>query len=252
MRIILISIAAIVVSFVGFLTVKFWGQSQPYIEYKHPIYSRINDEPVIFIKPKFENLTTEIETTTDNLFLDVANTMDQKVVLTKPAIQHKYDVRNKMYADIQNDVLLLENFKEHFKNRKIIFNLIESAIAGHEIFVDELKALGLDKGDNLIIVSPYDTLTKSIKELAPTLIYGTSQPENARIKAMESLNLIEAATFRADIVIYPLTYYKQKFFTETLLQELKRRYKKFIVGPISKSDQAEATHLKPFGIIISD
>jgi hypothetical protein len=67
---------------------------------------------------------------------------------------------------------------------------------------------------------------------------------------MESLGLIEAATMRADVLMYPLTYYKQTFYTETLQTELKRRFKKTIVGPISASEIEEAKKLNPLGIIV--
>lgn len=251
-------IAAIIISFfvtaLTFFIVKFWGQSQPYADYKHPFYD--TTEILIFKKPAFANVDQVITATDENLYLDIANTKDQKMVIvdikTDQSADHTKDIRNKLYADVEKDVLLLEKYKDRLKKRRIIFNLNENAIAGHLIFTDTIKALGLEKGENFIVTTPYETLSKSIKELVPTMLFGTTQPEILKLKAMESLNLIEAATMRADVLIYPLTYYKKTFYTETLQAELKRRFKKIIVGPIPANEIEEAKKLNPLGIIIQE
>jgi hypothetical protein len=179
----------------------------------------------------------------------VANTKDQRVVLVKSG---NNNIRGKLYSEVENDVLPLDKFKEQLQQRKIIFNIVENAIAGHLIFTDEIKKLSLEKGENFIITTPYETMAKSIKDLQPTFLFGTSQPENLKLKAMESLYLVEAANIRADIVIYPLKYYKQTFFTDTLIADIKRRHKKFIVGPVKLSEVEEAKKLNPFAIIIEE
>lgn len=252
MRIIQAIIASLVVCVIVFFTIKFWGLSQPYSDYKHPFFN--TSEVIIFKKPQFTQIDQTLTNSNDNVYIDIANTRDQKVVIVPTnadqSIDHTKDVRNKLYADVEKDVLLLSKYKDQLQKRKIIFNLVENAIAGHLIFKDEIKALELDKAQNFIITTPYEVLAKSIKEEQPTFLFGTSQPEILKIKAMESLNLIEAATMRADVLLYPLTYYKQPFYTEALMSELKRRHKRIIVGPISPNDLDEAKKLNPLGIII--
>lgn len=254
MRVIVAIIISLFVSTIVFLTIKFWGLSVPYSDYKHPFYD--TTEIVIFKKPAFANIDQALTKTSDNLYLDVANTRDQKLVIIATnndrSMDHTKDIRNKQYAEVEKDVLLLSNYKDFLQKRKIILNINENAIGGHLIFTDHVKSLGFEKGDNILITTPYETLSKTIKEILPTFLYGTTQPEILKLKAMESLNLIEAATMRADILIYPMTYYKQPFYTEKLQSELKRRFKRIIVGPISPSDLEEAKKLQPFGIIIQD
>ena len=254
MRVIVAIIISLFVSTIVFLTIKFWGLSVPYSDYKHPFYD--TTEIVIFKKPVFANIDQALTKTSDNLYLDVANTRDQKLVIIATnndrSMDHTKDIRNKQYAEVEKDVLLLSNYKGFLQKRKIILNINENAIGGHLIFTDHVKSLGFEKGDNILITTPYETLSKTIKEILPTFLYGTTQPEILKLKAMESLNLIEAATMRADILIYPMTYYKQPFYTEKLQSELKRRFKRIIVGPISSSDLEEAKKLQPFGIIIQD
>ncbi|AZZ38053.1 hypothetical protein CIK05_14995 [Bdellovibrio sp. qaytius] len=251
-------IAAIIISFfvttVVFYTVKFWGLSQPYADYKHPFYE--TTEVLIFKKPSFANIDHALTATTDNLYIDIANTKDQRMVIiptnNDQSMDHTKDIRNKLYAEVEKDVLPLDKYKDHLHGRRIIFNINENAIAGHLIFTDNVKSLGLEKGDNILITTPYETLSKTIKELIPTFLFGTSQPEILKLKAMESLHLIEAATMRADVVIYPLKYYKQPFYTEKLQFELKRRFKRIIVGPIPASEVEEAKKLNPLGIVIQE
>lgn len=254
MRIIQATLAALFVSAIVFFTVKFWGLSQPYADYKHPFYE--SSEILIFKKPQFAQVNQVLRSSDENIYLDVANTKDQKVVIVATkldrSIDHTKDIRNKLYSEVEKDVLLLSNYKEQLLKRKVIFNIVENAIAGHLIFTDEIKSLGLDKTQNFLITTPYEVLAKSIKELQPTFLYGTSAPEILKIKAMESLGLVEAATMRADVLMYPLTYYKQTFYTETLLAELKRRFKRIIVGPISAGEIEEAKKINPLGIIIQD
>ena len=254
MRVIAAIIISLFVTALTFFIVKFWGQSQPYADYKHPFYE--TTEILIFKKPAFENIDQVITTTSENLYLDIANTKDQKMVIVKvnpdQLTDHTKDIRNKLYADVEKDVLLLQKYKDHLQKRRIIFNLNENAIAGHLIFMDTIKALGLEKAENFIVTTPYETLSKSIKELVPTMLFGTTQPEILKLKAMESLHLIEAATMRADVLIYPLTYYKKTFYTEALQTELKRRFKKIIVGPVSATEIEEAKKLNPLGIIVQE
>lgn len=252
MRILSALVVSLFVSASIFFTIKFWGLSQVYAQYEHPFYNE--NTPVMFIKPVFSQMREVLASTQQNVYLDVAFTADQKVVLIQQKSQsqadHTKNVRSKMYEEIKNDVYLLQDFKDFLKNRKIIFNIAENAIAGHLIFVDELKKLELEKGQQTLITSPYETMAQSIKDILPSHLFATTQPEILKIKAMESLKLIEATSFRADIVIYPLTFYKQVFFTEELMNELKRRHKKMIVGPISSTELQKATDLQPFGVII--
>ena len=126
----------------------------------------------------------------------------------------------------------------------------DNPLQGTTVFVDTMKAIGLDAGTNFLFLSAFDPPSKDLKSMQATYIYGTSEPEILRIKALESIYLIEASTFRADVVVHALTFYKQPFFTETLLTELKRRHKKFIIGPLVEGEMDAALALKPFGIIV--
>lgn len=253
MRIVLVTICSLIASLIIFWTVKFWGRSLQFVPYDHPIYShyKANSQPILFVKPAASDLESAM-LGSENLYLDVASTSDQKVVLPRKVWGPKEKaIRYRNYEDIKSDVFLLSEWKEKLADRKIIFNLIENAQAGHVIFFDEIKKMNWEKGENFIVTSPYEAMARALKEIAPAWLYGSTQPEILRLVAMKSMLLIEAVSFRADIIIHPLLIRNQPFYDEVLLKEIDRRHKKIIVGPVSSADLIVAQQLNPLGIIIA-
>ena len=253
MRLLLSTLIALLVSFAIFIIVKMWGLSQPFIDYQHP-FLEANATPVIIhaLKPGWSLDDPELSKI-KNLYLHFGITQDEKAVITRIDLGQ---VRTKTYAEIQNDVYTAEQIAGALKDKKIIFNILENPIAGADIFIEFIEKIGLQDSRNFLVVSPFEVPLKYLKEKQPTYYFGTSQPEILRIKALENLWLVEAATFRADVVIHPPTYYKRTFFTPILLAELKRRYKRYIIGPIS-ADELNKTKddelLKnAFAIIVHD
>jgi hypothetical protein len=249
MRLIGVTLATLFVAFISFLTVKYWGKSLIYVEYKHPFYTVTNPtEPVIFVKPKYENLKTEIEGS-NNLYLDVSVTLDQ--ILVAPLVKFDRPIRYSNLEEIKDKVISIGYIAPHLKgDRKFIFNLIENAHAMHEILMVNFRKYQLEDGKNFLIVGEYEAPLKALKEIAPALLYGSTKPEILKLLAMESMGLIEAVTFRADAVIHPLLIRNQIFFTESILQEVTRRHKKIIVGVIPETEVEQAKALKPFAIVI--
>jgi hypothetical protein len=257
MRLIGVTLATLFVVLISFLTVKYWGKSHVYVEYKHPFYSAptsVNSsdtslaEPLVFIKPKYENVRAEIEGT-QNLYLDVSVTLDQ--ILVTPTQKFEKPIRYSNFEEIKDKVISIGQIAPHMKGeRKFILNLIENAHAMHEILMVNFRKYRLEDGKSFLIVGEYEAPIKALKEIAPALLYGSTKPEILKLLAMESMGLLEAVNLRADAVIHPLQIRKQNFFTENLIQEITRRHKKIIVGviPITELEQAKA--LKPFAVVV--
>ncbi len=236
------------VSAVFFFTIKFWGQSQRYIDYNHAFYSNVQ-APLIFEKSTEKTLVENLQSS-KNLYLDIAITLDQQIVLPLQSENTKF--RSVNFNDVKSSAVLMSDYATQLNGRRLILNLIENPIAGPDILLAELKKMGFDKENNFVFTSPYDAQMKDLKEKAPAYLFGTTNPEILRIKSMESVYLMEASVFRSDIVIHPLNFYHEAFFTETLLKDLKRRFKRFIVGPIKPEQIEEAKKLNPLGIIIQN
>ena len=252
MKIIVISLVTLFFLFVALLTVKFWGKSQVYANYSHAMLEAGSDlAPLIYIRPSYENLK-EVIAGDKNIYLDVTVTFDQKLVIPKRKwLATEKPARLFSYDEIKNDVILVTEIKDFLAYRKIIFNPNENAQAIHETFIHDIKLIGLEKGENFIVTSQYESPLKALKEIAPALVYGSTQPEILKIVAMQSLHLLEAVSLRADVIIHPLKIHKHNFFNDEILAEMKKRFKKIIVGPISADDMDQARTLKPFAIILN-
>ncbi len=248
MRVIFVTIGVLFVVFLCVLITKFWGKSQVYIDYVHP-FTASAPADLTFSRPGFATLQTDIDSQ-KNLFLDIGITRDQQLVIPKTEI--KKPIRNLSYADIKDQVILLSDISEILKTRRMIFNILDSVIAVHEIIFENFKNIGFEKGENFLVTSEFEQPVKALKDIAPSWIYGSTRPEILKIVAMQSMYILEAATIRADFIIQPLNIRNQKFFNEELLQELKRRHKRIIVGPISQQEVPEAMLLHPFAIIVND
>ena len=255
MKIISVSLGTIIFVLLLIMTTKFWGQSQFYYEYKHPFLTQnIADKnsqakAIIFYNPVPQDTQNFIQGN-ESLYLEVAFTQDHEFVLPLKKIER--DVRFYNYAEIKNDVVKLVDITENLKPpRKIIFNLLENTRAEHEVFMEFMKKMGLEKGENFLVRSEYEAPIKALKELAPSLLFGSTQPEILKIVAMQSMYLIEAVTLRADVLVHPLKIRNQKFYNEEILLEMSRRHKKTIVGPVTKEELEEAQQLNPFGIILN-
>ena len=253
MRLLVSTVIALIVSFGFFIMVKMWGLSQPFIDYQHPFLDSTT-KPVIFHYLKDGWTMDEVNRLQGkNLYLNIGVTQDEVPVITRKFF---YQIRTKKFAEVKNDVYTAEQIADFLKEKKIIFNVLENPIAGPEIFIEFIVKAGLQESRNFMVTSPFDVPLKFIKEKQPTYYFGTSQPEILRIKAMENLWLVEAATFRADIVVHPPLYYKHEFFTPILLTELKRRFKRHIIGPVTLSELEKIKDLEPaktaFAIIVND
>lgn len=250
MRILIVTIASLFVFFIGHLTIRIWGKSQTYSDYKHPMLLEQN-LPVEFLRPDFAHLEEALESA-KNIYLDVTVTFDQKLVIPKRKwVETEKPLKLFSYADVKKDVLLVADFQKQLTKKKLIFNLTENAQAVHETFMFEMKKMGLEKGENFIVTSPYEAPIKALKEIAPALVYGSTQPEILKIVAMQSMYLLEAATIRADVIIHPLRIRNQFFFNDEIIQEMKRRNKKIIIGPINADEAVLARELNPYGLILN-
>lgn len=261
MRLLFSTALALLISLIFFGIIKFWGLSQRYTAYNHPLTTG-QTSPLVFKVLGPENITEGLKKEIA-VYLNIAVTQDKKLIiinknyeLEKQAHQNKLiKFNNKNYADLISEntksAVLLESYKNQLKDKKIIFNMQDNPLQSSTVFSEVIKNLGFEKGENFIFVSPYDPPVKDLKTFQPTYLLGTSDPEILKIKSMESLYLIEAAQFRADVVIHPFMFYKQPFFTEKLIKNINDRHKKIIIGPDDESEMAAALKLNPFGIIIN-
>jgi hypothetical protein len=251
MRIIFVSVGTLFVLFLGMMSTKYWGQARQFNEYKHPFFGA-TETPVIFKEvaglPRSE--AEALLKSSENLFLEVALTQDQILVL--PLEKFDKELRHYLLADIKDKVLSADQLAGYLKkDRRLIIKLMENTRAEHEVFDENLKKMGMEKAQNFLVMSDYEAPLRSLKEIEPAFVYGSTTPEILRIVAMQSMHIIEAVSFRADAIVHPLEIRNQEFYNDELVNEMKRRHVKIIVGPINPSEMDRARKIDPYGIIIS-
>lgn len=254
MRILIVTAAVFIFSALSFTLVKMWGRSQVFVPYEHAMLKMTDAaEPLRFINASQQQLRQfPSSLPTENLYLKVTTTRDQKIVIPlRDWSRQEKPIRLSDFAEVQADVLALVNLKDHLQNRQVILNIFENTQAIHEILVYNLEQMGFAKGENLIITSPYEAPLKALKNIAPALLYGSTQPEILKIVAMRSMGLLSAITLRADLIIHPLNISGQSFYDAELLAEMSRRHKKIVVGPVSQAEMDKALSLKPFALIVN-
>lgn len=254
MRILFVTIGVLIFCALGYNLVRLWGRAQSYTAYEHQLLqSDLSSGPLRFINPDFQLLRDfPGSLPTENLYLKVTTTRDQKIVIPlREWSRREKPLRLSELAEVRSDVLVLSEHVETLRSRKVILNIFENTQAIHEIFLYNLEQMGLAKGENLIITSPYEAPLKALKNIAPALLYGSTQPEILKIVAMRSMGFLEAVTLRADVIIHPLKLRQEDFFSADLLAELQRRHKKIIVGPITSADVDRALAIQPFGVIVN-
>ncbi|MBY0553052.1 hypothetical protein K2P97_00890 [bacterium] len=250
MRIFVITLGTLFVAFISLMTVKYWGKTQMYVDYKHPMFDT-QSAPLEFYKPDFTHLNEALKSD-KNLYLDVTITFDQKLVIPRRQwVSTEKPLRLFAYEDVKSDVILVTDVKNSLISKKIIFNLSENAQAIHETFAFTMKQLGLEKGENFIVTSQYEAPIKALKEAAPALLFGSTQPEILKIVAMQSMYLIEAVNIRADVIVHPLKIKKHDFFNEELMSELNKRHKRIVVGPVNSEELTQAMKLQPYAVILN-
>jgi hypothetical protein len=250
MRIIIVTIGTLIVCFGALMATKFWGQARQFPEYQHPFFAQATS-PLIF-KEVAGLPRSEVEAVLKsdaNLFLELAFTEDQIMVL--PLEKLEKEVRHYNLSEIKEKVLDVEQLAPYLKaNRRVIMKLMENTRAEHEVFVENLKKIGMQDAKNFLVMSDYEAPLRSLKEIAPEYVYGSTKPEILRIVAMQSMHILEAVSIRADALVQPLEIRNQDFYNNELVNEMKRRHVKIIVGPVSSSEMSRALQINPFGIIV--
>lgn len=248
MRLIFSTLIALFVTAVMFFMIKIWGQSQPVTTYDHPFLNQLQNSQSTGQPTQFQ-LAKPYQDISPNEphFLNIGITRDNQWVLTPSP---EFLVHAKTWEQIKDHAQKLEDVLAKIKNKSLILNLVDNPADYETSFLELLTKHDLAEGKTLIFTSPYEVPLKNMKEKNPTWLLGSSQPEVLKLKTMEGLFLIEATTLRADIVIEPLKINHQQIFTPDVVDELKRRRKQFIVGPVSKEDLPKALELKPLAVIV--
>lgn len=245
MRLITLTIGTLLVFFIVFMAARMWGENQTYRPYDAPFLKLENP---ILVVPWEQNFLLEKKPELI-LWADVYRTKDENL-LVKP-----WTDRNKAVKELEQTTTptrpLLKELLEKFPNTKFVVNCddnvqdIQKQLAQ---VIREAKAI-----DRVLLQSNYNTILTSVKEIEPTLIFGSTIADITRLKTFKSMWLLPTAPFSGDVFFAPLKYRNRDAVSRDIVLEMKRRFKKVILGPLKNEQEiAEARTLEPDGLFVED
>ena len=124
----------------------------------------------------------------------------------------------------------------------------------HEVHIAVTKAIeNLNPNHRTMIQSDALIILKSIKEIRPEFIYGTSTPDIMRFLVMNSMWIIPSTQFKGDVYVAPFKVQNRPAFNDDVIAEVRRRNKRIYLGPITTAEELSyAQKIKADGYIISN
>jgi hypothetical protein len=263
MRVVILSLGAVLILFISVLITRFWGQGQQFVDFQHPFFQAAS--PLYIIKAKQESDIDEALTAQPlaGIWLDVETTLDKKVIVftrdfsEKELSMEAYRGPKSMAYDFQRLKNIRPEIKElkeviaQYPQQHFILNILDNVENVHVAITQALKGLHAEK--RILLQSNFNIVMSSIKELEPFWLYGCSQADLMRFLTFESMWVLPAAPFKGDVFISPYKLMNREAFNEEILQDVRRRKKKIVLGPIlQRTDFADALRLKADGIVIEN
>lgn len=239
----------------------FWGLSIGYQRFEHAFFTL---QPEKYLGVKVYDLSSAKTATTKKsdviLWLDLRMTADQKfLVLPASAGQselslekigpekfrgNKVNLYDLSYLRIYfPQAFLLEQFLAEFPEQRFILNLLDNATDIHTALIKTVSAYQPEK--RLLIQSDIAIVGKSIKELEPLWLFGTSYPDLMKLLSFESIWLQTASPFHGDVFIAPMKVMNRPAFNRNIIDEVHRRQKRVFLGPLKSASEYDAARQVP-------
>lgn len=257
MRFLTLIAGTMLFALIAFSTIRFWGQGQTYKEFQTPYFAKSNSQekqitppqagPEIIVPWEQAQLLKQSESLI--LWVNVYRTQDQNI-LAQPWMD-----RNKAHNLLEQSAnptrpLLKDLLLQNPQNRFVI-NCNANVDGIHRQLVQviqEAKAV-----DRVLLQSDYNTILTSAKELEPMMIYGSSLADLTRIKTLNALWLLPAASFKGDVLFVNLKYRGRDNIDSDIVLEMKRRFKKIFIGPLAAQKEVQqALALGADGLFVQD
>lgn len=267
MRVLLISLGAIVVFGMILLTTRLWGLGIAHTGFQHPFFDEAASKarPIVALKAKSESqiqagLAEKMDLV---LWLDVETTEDQKLVVFSRELSEKemsvegyrgpksYAYSFEQLAAHNPEIRLLRDVVAAYPTQRFILNILDNVDNVHLWTTEALKGLSPEK--RILLQSNYNVVMESIKKLEPFWLYGCSQADLMRFLAFEGMWVLPAAPFKGDVYIAPFKLLNRPAFHDVTIEEVHRRFKKVFLGPVvNKAQFDDATRLKVDGLIVEN
>jgi hypothetical protein len=249
MRLLALTLGSLVIIGILILTVRFWGLGRTQMQFESTYFNQAlqADEYEVII-PWEQSYFLE-QNPNWILWVDVYRG-DEDVLLAKPWIE-----RNKPNRDLEQKPsptrpALSELLQQH-QNSRFVLNITDNKERIHlqlQSLIEKLKA-----EERILITSDFSVIIDATKTLLPRVLYGSAPQDVVRLKTLESLWVLPAATLDADVLISALQRNKIDLISLEMTKEMKRRNKKTFLGPLTtKEEVLKAKALRAEGLFVSD
>jgi hypothetical protein len=271
MKLLLTSLGVLFFAAMVFGSLRMWGLGQNYQPYNHPFLTDVgSSNPALSVKIPFSESEAQAAISLAPqviLFLDVRMSKDEILFVQEKGLLEPLLTVEKMGPERYQgdrpyfypfntlktyfpDLIEVRTFLQRFPQQKFILNVQDNAQNIHVVVMKLLKEA--NAAARVLIQSDIDVIIKSIREEEPTWCYGSSLPEITRILSLQSVGLEMVPSIRADVWLTPLKFKKRLLFNEALGNEVRRRFKKVFLGPLSTSEEVfAAQRYNPDGFIFS-
>jgi hypothetical protein len=264
MRVLFISLASVLLLFVVLLITRLWGMGQQYPEFQHPFF-QAGPAPVVILKAESEGeIDQALKQKSDlAIWLDIGTTLDKKLIIFSRDFSSK-DMSIEAYRgpkpigyefqklkNIQPEIRELKDIIAKYPEQRFVLNVVDNVENVHKWLTESLKGMNGEK--RFLLQSNYNVIMTSIKDIEPFWLYGCSQADLMRFMTFESMWILPSIPFKGDVFISPYKLMKREAFNDAIIEEVRRRKKKIVLGPlVDKSEFDDASRLKADGIVIEN
>lgn len=185
-----------------------WGFSRPIFKYDNEFLS----ESKVFVKTKVVDKEAQAS---DGIFILVESQEGILHCNGEPCLQ--------FISQLSSQPLLIQ------------LNLNKTDI--HTQFMNVFESFKSRK--DIGFISRYPNVVISVKELVPGWSFGSSEVEQSKVKVFEALGLIHLPDLKGDFWVTSLGGGKQKFMTEKIVTEMKRRGRALVIDQIHNQEEAD-------------
>lgn len=250
MSVLKVTAAVFIIIFCAWITLRFYGLSQVYQSYHHPLIEE-KETPWIFAwggdlesgpshtMEAFHGAARQEDVI---LAFNLQMNAEKHFYVIPPDFKVGSDKINFLnFSDAEAQRLDLGDGRSPLRFEQVLENF------GHlPLFIwvrDNVENIDLrlepilkKHQASLLVHSEYDNVVKSIKKLIPNLLYGTGVGQRIRFLMLSSIGLEPVAAIDGDLLITPLREKSVRTASIEMKNEILRRQKIFILGPLNDID----------------
>lgn len=226
----------------AYLTVYFWGRGRSFPQFTNEFLSQ--PAPWL-VYPWDQEPPSAPAAGTAMRWLDVVR---DKEGLLRLVPTHLRELTAKNLADSPDLGPQLRQYADDKKGRFLIVNVLSNV---SDIDRQVAEELAREWDGRVLIQSEFEPILSQTQNQRPMFAYGASAPDRLRWLTYRSLGLLPAVNYNRDVYVTPLYIHRQLAVSESIVEEVHRRNRKILVGPlISAEDVREAKNFGPDGYIL--